>query len=168
MSISPHTHFAPLILSGLLLLTGACTEPNGSTSDAGDNDKGLIVLESKYSVDSTFARMERALEENDQISIVARLDHSANADRVDLSLRPTRILMFGNPAIGTPLMQSSQTTGIDLPQKILVYEDADGTVHLAYNNPQYLAERHDITDREKELQTASKALRTLARRAVGR
>jgi len=150
---------------------GACSTPDGGEANgsggAALDDDGLVVLESAYSVDSTYARVRRALEANDQISIVAQLDHAANAERVDLSLRPTRILMFGNPAMGTPLMQSSQTTGIDLPQKILVYEEADGTVRLAYNDPQYLAERHGITDREEELQTASKALRKLARHATG-
>jgi len=166
MSISLRARLGPVVLAALLLFTGSCTEPNGSASDEG-NDDGLVVLESNYSLDSTFARVERALEVNEQISIVAQLDHAANAERVDLSLRPTRILIFGNPALGTPLMQSRQTTGIDLPQKVLVYEEADGTVRLAYNDPQYLAKRHDITDREEQLQTASKALRKLARHATG-
>ncbi|WP_103029925.1 DUF302 domain-containing protein [Salinibacter altiplanensis] len=160
-----------LLLAGLFIL-GACSTPDdgadGGNDAAPTDGNGVVVLESAYSMDSTYARVKRALEANDQISIVAQLDHAANAERVDLSLRPTRVLMFGNPAMGTPLMQSSQTTGIDLPQKVLVYEDADGTVHLAYNDPQYLAERHDIADREEELQTASKALRKLARHATGK
>jgi len=149
-----------------------CTErpgagANGPSDGAPADQDGMVLMESPYSVDSTFARAERALESNEQITIMARIDHAANAGRVDLSLRPTRLLVFGNPRMGTPLMQAGQTAGIDLPQKMLIYEDAQETVHLAYNDPQYLAERHDITDREEEIETVSTALRKVAQRAVG-
>ena len=75
-----------------------------------------------------------------------------------MTLNPTRIIMFGNPKLGTPLMLSSQSTGLDLPQKILVTEDENGVVQLRYNDPLYLQERHDISDRTEILTKISGAL----------
>jgi uncharacterized protein (DUF302 family) len=162
----------------LLLLLAGCAAPDSEESASGDAASppvvpadsagaGLVVLTSAHSVDSTVARLERALEAAAPISIMARVDHAANAETVDRSLRPTRLLIFGNPTLGTPLMQASPTTAIDLPQKMLVWADTTGQVRLAYNDPQYLAERHDITGHDDELQKISGALRKLARQAAG-
>lgn len=123
-------------------------------------------MTSPHSIDTTVARLERALEAADPISIMARVDHGANAETVDRSLHPTRLLIFGNPELGTPLMEASATTAIDLPQKMLVWEDSTGQVRVAYNDPQYLAKRHGITERDDELQAISGALRKLAQRAT--
>ena len=127
---------------------------------------GLVVMNSPHSIDTTVARLERALEAAGPISIMARIDHAANAETADRSLRPTRLFVFGNPDLGTPLMAASPTTAIDLPQKMLVLADSTGQVRLAYNDPEYLADRHGISGRDDELQTISEALRTLARRAT--
>ena len=97
---------------------------------------------------------------------MARVDHAANAETVDRSLRPTRLLVFGNPDLGTPLMEASPTTAIDLPQKMLVWADSTGQVRLAYNDPQYLAERHGISGRDDALRTIGGALRKPARGAT--
>jgi len=168
--------FRRLALLFLLLLVG-CASPDADESVTGNAlspsvvpadsaGVGLVVMTSPHSVDSTVTRLERALKAADPISVMASVDHAANAETVNQDLRPTRLIIFGNPALGTPLMQASPTTAIDLPQKMLVWEDATGQVHLAYNDPQYLAERHDITGRDDALQTISGALRKLARRAT--
>jgi uncharacterized protein (DUF302 family) len=158
-----------------VLLLAACAAPDSDESAADDPTSatiadtartGLVVMASPHSIDTTVARLERALEAADPISIMARVDHTTNAETVDRSLRPTRLLIFGNPELGTPLMAASPTTAIDLPQKMLVWADSTGQVRLAYNDPRYLAKRHGITGRDDELQTISKALRKLSRRAT--
>src|SRR6516225_1827663 len=78
------------------------------------------------------------------ITVFARIDHAAGAAQAGLSLRPTEVLIFGNAKAGTPLMQSNQTIGIDLPLKALVWQDADGKVWLSYNAPSWLAQRHGL------------------------
>ena len=81
------------------------------------------------------------------ISIMARIDHAAAAAAIGMELRPTEVLIFGNPRPGTPLMQAVQTVGIDLPLKVLVWEEGDGMTWLAYNDLQWLAKRHGIDAR---------------------
>lgn len=135
-----------------------------------DNDvaagEGLISVQSDFSVDSTFQNLQNAIEANDALTVMAQLNHQQNAAGVGMELRPTRLLVFGNPNLGTPLMQNSQTIGIDLPQKVLIYEDANGDVFLVYNDPFYLAERHDIEDQGGVLETISNALQNLANAAT--
>jgi uncharacterized protein (DUF302 family) len=109
-------------------------------------DNGLITLKSPYSVDQTLDRFEEAVKKKG-MTIFSRIDHTAGAKKVDLDLRPTKVLIFGNPKIGTLLMQSNQTAAIDLPLKLLAWEDESGQVWIAYNDPAYLAKRHAITDR---------------------
>ena len=94
-------------------------------------------------MEETLANLEAALEENGLLT-VAVVDHSANAANAGLELPPTRLVIFGNPNVGTPLMQSERTVAIDLPQKMLIYEDEAGDVYAAYNDPQYLAQRHGL------------------------
>ena len=129
--------------------TGAGTD--GDTDAAhGDgpylpmDDPGLITLESDADFETTVSRVEPALEERG-LQLVTTVDHAANADSVDMDLPPTTLFLFGNPAVGTPLMQASRSIGIDLPQKLLVWE-ADDRVRVTYNDPQYLATRHDLED----------------------
>jgi uncharacterized protein (DUF302 family) len=78
------------------------------------------------------------------ITVFARIDHAAGAASAGMPLRPTELLIFGNPKAGTPLMQANQTIGIDLPLKVLVWEDASGGVWIAYNDPTWLAQRHQL------------------------
>lgn len=141
------------------------TPSNGTPAADATSVEGLITVESSRSVQETMDRLETALEENDLV-IVARIDHAANAENADLELRPTQLIIFGNPQLGTPLMQSAQTVAIDLPQKFLAWEDADGTVYLSYNDPAYLAERHSISGEDDVLQQISNALAMLAETAT--
>lgn len=120
-------------------------------------DEGLIIKPSAYPVSETVDRLEAVLGEKG-IIVLARVDHAANAGKAGLELPPTELLIFGNPKLGTPLMQSARTVGIDLPMKALVWEDDAGDVFLAYNDPAYLAARHGIDDRVEVVETMSGAL----------
>ena len=103
--------------------------------------EGLIVCGSKFGPKETMDRLAAA-ETTRGISIVARIDHAAAAAAIGMELRPTEVLIFGNPQAGTPLMRAVQTVGIDLPLKALVWQDEGGATWLAYNEPQWLARRH--------------------------
>ena len=104
---------------------------------------GLIACVSKFGPKETMDRLAAAVTSRG-ISIVAGIDHAAAAAAIGMELRPTEVLIFGNPRAGTPLMQAVQTVGIDLPLKALVWQDEGGTTRLAYNDPQWLAQRHGV------------------------
>lgn len=125
---------------------------------AGSRVNGLITKPSHHSVSETLNRLEKALREKG-MTIFARVDHTAGAEKVGLKLRPTQVLIFGNPKLGTLLMQSRQTAGIDLPLKALAWEDARGKVWLSYNDPAYIAKRHHIKDRGEVVKKMQAALR---------
>ncbi|MGB8885603.1 MAG: DUF302 domain-containing protein [Candidatus Korobacteraceae bacterium] len=107
------------------------------------SQNGLIHLASKYSVEQTMQRLESLLQERG-VMIFARIDHSGEAAKVGLTMRPTKLLIFGSPKGGTPLMQAAPSIAIDLPLKALFWEDADGKVWLTYNDPAYLQQRHNV------------------------
>ena len=107
------------------------------------SEDGLVTVASKYSVKETLDRLQGELKAKD-VTVFARIDHAAGAASVAMPLRPTEMLIFGNPKAGTPLMQSNQRIGIDLPLKILGWEDAGGKVWLTYNDPSWLGRRHRL------------------------
>jgi len=111
-------------------------------------EEGVISVESKYSVKETADRFTSILEKKG-LTLFARIDHQKNGASVNLELRETEVIIFGNPKAGTPLMQCSQQAGIDLPQKALVWKDVDNKVWLSYNNPEYIKQRHNIQGCEK-------------------
>jgi len=117
----------------------------------------LISKKSAHSVSVTIDKLESVLKKKG-ITIFARIDHQKGAKSVGKELRPTILLIFGNPKLGTPLMQSRQTVGIDLPMKALAWEDADGHVWLTYNIPSAMADRHHISDKEKIIKKMTGAL----------
>ncbi|QLC72759.1 DUF302 domain-containing protein [Pseudomonas sp. LPB0260] len=104
---------------------------------------GLVVLPSPHSAADTMNRLELAVKQRG-LQVFARIDHAAGAAKVGQALRPTELLIFGNPQGGTPLLQCAQSAGIDLPLKALVWEDAAAQVWLGYNDPAHIAERHEI------------------------
>lgn len=106
---------------------------------------GLIALKSPYPAKETMNRFEDTAKQRG-LTIFARIDHAAGAAKVGKALRPTEVLVFGNPMGGTPLMECAQSAGIDLPLKALVWEDAQGQVWLGYNDPAYLAKRHEAAN----------------------
>lgn len=104
---------------------------------------GLVTVKSPLGVKATMDKLE-AVAKAKGLVVFARVDHAAGAAKVGQTLRPTEVLIFGNPASGTPQMVCAQTAGIDLPQKALVWEDAAGDVWLGYNEPGYMAQRHGV------------------------
>lgn len=129
--------------------------------------KGIETIKSTNSFDETYSDLQEAIRSNASLSIVTELDHQANARSVGMELRPTRIIIFGNPELGTPLIQDSRTVALDLPQKMLVWEDEDGTVNISFNSPEYLKARHRISGHEAEIKKMAAALNNLARTAAG-
>jgi uncharacterized protein (DUF302 family) len=107
--------------------------------------QGLTTIRSNFGPKETIDRLEAAVEAKG-MTVFARIDHAAGAASVGLPLRPTEVLIFGNARGGTPLMQSVQTIGIDLPLKALVWQDASGQTWLSYNDPAFLAQRHGLGD----------------------
>jgi len=131
-----------------------------------EENEGLISKKSKYSVHETIDRLEKVLKEKG-ITIALRWDHAQKAKDVGIPLRPTELLVFGNPKLGSHFFTSNQTAGIDLPLKMLAYKDAKGQVWLVYNDPKYIAERHHITDRNEVVAKMSKALDNFSNVATG-
>ena len=130
-------------------------------------DNGLITAKSPYPVDETLDRFEAAVT-NKGMTIFARIDHAEEAAKVGKKLQPTVVLIFGNPTIGTLLMQSTQTAAIDLPLKLLAWEDDGGQVWIAYNDPDYLVKRHAITDRDPIVEKMRKAMSHFTAVAIGK
>lgn len=126
----------------------------------------MIQLPSQFSVSETGDRFEEALQQR-QLNLFARIDHAQNAASVGKELRATQLLIFGNPNVGTPLMQCNQTVAIDLPQKALIWQDASDQVWFAYNDPEYLMERHSLTGCESVIERISGVLNELAIAATG-
>jgi uncharacterized protein (DUF302 family) len=127
---------------------------------------GLVVVESPFPAKETMDRAEAVVRQRNLI-VFARIDHAAGAAKIGKVLRPTELLMFGHPKGGTPFMECAQTVGIDLPLKLLVWEDAEGRTWLGYNDPGYLAQRHGVADCPA-VGDLRNALATLTRAAVSR
>jgi uncharacterized protein (DUF302 family) len=106
-------------------------------------ETGIVTIPSQHSVDETVHRVETILQTK-QVKLFALIDHSGEAEKAGLPMRPTKLLIFGNPKAGTPLMLASPSSAIDLPLKILVSEDAQARVWISYNSPAYLQARHGL------------------------
>ena len=128
---------------------------------------GLITLRSSHGPKDTMNRLEAEVKAKG-LTIFARIDHAAGATEVGLPLRPAELLIFGNAKGGTPLMQAEQTIGIDLPLKMLVWQDASGATWLSYNDPTWLAKRHGLgAATEAAVRAMAGALDGIARAAAG-
>ena len=143
-----------LVTAGLLGASVAATAADG-----------LITLPSPHDAKTTMNRFESIAKEKG-MNIFARIDHAAGAAKVNMALRPTEVLIFGNPKGGTPLMLCAQTAGIDLPLKALVWQDAAGKVWLGYNDPAYIASRHRTDKCGEVVKNMSKVLADFAAEAV--
>ncbi len=108
-------------------------------------DEGMVHLRSPRSVEETLTRLKGQVQARG-IAIAAEIDHSGDAIKAGLTMKPTKLLIFGNAKSGTPLMIASPTLALDLPLKGLVWEDAEGQVWLSYNRPEYLQQRHGIPE----------------------
>ena len=129
------SHFAVLLI-GLALPVAAAVNPV-------KRKNGIIDVPSNHSVDETVERVKGLLQSKG-ITLFALVDHSGEAEKVGMKMPPTKLLIFGNPKGGTPLMLAAPSIAIDLPLKILVWQETQGKVWISYNSPEYLKERHDL------------------------
>ena len=106
-------------------------------------ENGLVQVASKYSVEETVRRLEAAFASKG-LQVFAVVDHSGEADKVGMKMRPTKLLIFGSPKAGTPVMLAAPSIALDLPLKILIREDDQGKVWVSFNDPAYLQERHGV------------------------
>jgi uncharacterized protein (DUF302 family) len=128
------------LTAGLTLVSGA---PAGASERSAD--KGITDVPSQHGVGQSLDRLESILKSKG-ITVFARVEHSAEAAKVGLTMRPTALLIFGNPKAGTPLMIASPSVAIDLPLKVLAWQDEKGQVWLSYNGPAWLQRRHGLSD----------------------
>ena len=128
--------------------------------------KGIITKVSTQSFEDTYQKLRTVISNNPNLKIILELDHQANAATAELDLNPTRIILFGNPKLGTPLMASAQSIGLDLPQKMLVTRNSEGIVTISYNDPMYLKERHGVKDRDAVLEKISGALDKISEASI--
>jgi uncharacterized protein (DUF302 family) len=135
-------------------------EHSVANDETAGSPNGLVTIDRNESFETVVKQITTTIENNEKLTLVTTVNHTKNAASVGLDLCPTTLILFGNPVLGTPLMQREQTIGIDLPQKMLVWED-DG-VHVTYNDPQYLADRHEIDDADDVLTKIAIALETIA------
>lgn len=128
------------MIARLVLMTLLC-----ASSIAASAADGLVALKSARASGATMDRLEALVRQRGML-VFARIDHAAGAAKVGKTLRATELLIFGHPKGGSPLMECAQSSGIDLPLKALVWEDADGQVWLGYNDPGWIAQRHGVPD----------------------
>jgi uncharacterized protein (DUF302 family) len=126
---------------------------------------GLVVKPSKYPVGETLDRLEKVVT-GKGFMIFTRIDHAAAAEKAGLTMRPTQVLIFGNPTGGTPLMEAAPTAAIDFPLKALAWEDAKGKVWLAYNTGSYLKKRHHMKGQDAAIKKIDAGLDALTSKAL--
>jgi len=129
------------------------------------SNDGLINTQSAHDVKTTADRLEEILKTKG-MTVFTRINHAEGAQKTGQTLRPTELVIFGNPKVGTPLMKCSQTMAIDLPQKALIWEDESGTVWLSYNDPTSLAIRHNIKGCDKVIMKIENALINFSKAAT--
>lgn len=127
--------------------------------------EGMVKTQSSHSVTETADKLVSILESKG-MTVMNRINHTEGAGKVGLELRPTEVVIFGNPKVGTPLMQCTQSAAIDLPQKALIWEDSDGNVWLGYNDPEYLKQRHGIEGCDEVIAKIAGALGNFAMAAT--
>ena len=152
---SPHASRLGIAVALLLAVLGlamaayllSVREPSKEEKTVSTNvqsSNGVVTIDSRHSVDQTVQKLEAILEAKG-VKVFALVDHSGEAQRAGMQMRPTKLLIFGNPKAGTPLMISAPTTAIDLPLKLLVWENANGQTRISYNDPKYLQQRHGFS-----------------------
>ena len=127
--------------------------------------EGLTTIPSSLGPKETMDRLVAEIRAKG-MNVFARIDHAAGAAEVGLKLRPTELILFGNALGGTPLMQSVQTVGIDLPLKVLVWQDAEGKTWVSYNEPRWIAQRHGLTSTERVVSKMTDMLSAMLRKAA--
>lgn len=146
-------------LSPATVIVFASTIVHAATSD------GMVITQSHHGVTETTERAVTAIKSRG-LKVIARIDHAAGAAKAGLALRPTRLLQFGNPKVGTPLMHCRRTVAIDLPQKLLIWEDEQGVTRVAYNAPDWHSARHGLGNCAGVLKKVQGALSGIAAAAT--
>lgn len=136
-----------------------------STTTTKDGMEGLTTIASRFGPKETMDRLEAEIR-GKGMTVFARIDHAAGAAEAGLALRPTELIIFGNARGGTPLMEASQTAGIDLPLKALVWQDAAGKTSLSYNEPSWVVQRHGLAVRAEIVDKMAAALSAISRKAA--
>ena len=144
----------PRVLLVALLLASGCAPTNEAEQpvepvEESARTTGLVTVASAHSADTTYQRLRGAIDANPNLSILYELDHQANAGSVDLTMQASRLILFGNPQAGTVLMGEAPTIGLDLPLKMLVWEDEGGQAFVTYTDPLYLTWRHELDEVER-------------------
>jgi uncharacterized protein (DUF302 family) len=127
--------------------------------------EGLITIQSSAGPNETMDLLEAEIKAHG-MTVFSRVNHAALAEQAGMTLRPTEVILFGNPRGGTPLMQANQTIGIDLPLKALVWQDAAGKTWVSYNEPAWLVKRHDIVGSEPTIAVMERAVAAIANKAA--
>jgi uncharacterized protein (DUF302 family) len=156
--------FAKQFFAALIALAALGSAAVATPAIAAD---GVIVVASANDVKTTMDKLEKVLTSKG-ITIFARIDHAAGAKSIGQTLRPMELLVFGNPKLGTPLMQKDQQMGLDLPLKALVYEGADGKTLIAYSDPAFLSKRYGVTEPAKVFETMTGALKNFTAAAAAK
>ncbi|MDO6684347.1 MULTISPECIES: DUF302 domain-containing protein [unclassified Agarivorans] len=151
------------LFKSLLLVASVAAASVASGVSA--NSEGVINVASQHTVSQTAERMLQILEKKG-MTVFNHIKHSDGAAKVDIELRDTELVIFGNPKVGSPLMQCQQLMALDLPQKALVWQDEAGKVWISYNDPQYLAKRHSMQGCEAVLSKVSGALAGISKAAA--
>lgn len=142
----------------------------GGTKDT-EEGEGVVVLASTNDFPTTYQKLKQAIESQGAMKMAAEIDFEDMAARADMALRPTRLMVFGNPEVGSPMINARQSAALDLPQKMLVYQNEEGQVFVAYNDPEFIARRHEMLEPGKQLhsepvQALASVLAGLANTAV--
>lgn len=145
--------------------SGSQIQQNETVTGSG---AGVITLTSDFDFATTLSRLKTSIQNNENLKLLAELDHQKNAKRVGLELASTHLLIFGNPKIGTPLMQNKNSIAIDLPQKFLIWQSTGGSVHVSYNDPKYLNKRHHLKDTDEIGDKITVALGNLSKNATAK
>ncbi|MBZ9629214.1 DUF302 domain-containing protein [Salegentibacter sp. LM13S] len=131
-----------------------------------DKHQGIISEISEFDFKTTYDRLINTIEENPNLQVFSEIDHFKNAEKVGLGLRPTRLIIFGNPNIGTPIMQENTKIALEFPVKFLVWRDEAGIVKISYNDPAFLAQRFNMNKSIPQLETMRNALDNLSKNAA--
>jgi uncharacterized protein (DUF302 family) len=149
-------------MAALVLVATAIFAPGPSLSGQGSGQgSGLVAIQSAHTVPETVERLQEVISERG-MRVFSSIDHAAGAQSIGEELRPTVLLLFGNPTVGTGLMKCRQSVGIDLPMKFLVWEDAESKVWIGFNDPAFLGRRHSMSGCDQILTKVENALTDIA------
>jgi uncharacterized protein (DUF302 family) len=147
----------------LISVRGSEGQRSGAKKETSVNSQGIVTAPSQHSVDETVNKLKAILQAK-SVTLFSVIDHSGEAEKVGMKMPNTKLLIFGSPKAGTPLMLAAPSIALDLPLKILVWEDSDGKSWVSYNSPEYLRERHNLP---AELLKNIAVVETLAAQARG-